>query len=126
MKKTIVLSSLLVVCTILLAGFINSSDKASITNTRTEEYAIVDVIDYGKKKIIRVTVGEEPVQEKEWEKTKTETDADFTPAIKELHALNAKGFEIVNSSLAYTSPQVSGGYAASGYPRSTFFLKKKL
>jgi hypothetical protein len=127
MKKTIVISALVIVSSFLLAGFINDSNNNGTANARTEEYAIVDVIEVGKKKTIRITVGDEPAIEKEWEKQKTEITGDFTPVIKELHALNEKGFEMVNSSLAYTSSSTSNGNTiVYGYPRSTFLLRRKL
>ncbi|MGN6645397.1 MAG: hypothetical protein ACTHJT_02605 [Cytophaga sp.] len=127
MKKTITISCLVAACSFLLAGFITNSDKDNTLTGRTEEYAIVDVLDYGRRKVIRVTVGEELTQEKEWEKTKTEIDPDFTSAIKDLNLLNAKGFEIVNSSLTYISPSLANGNAASaGCARSIFLLRRKL
>ncbi|WP_018343393.1 hypothetical protein [Cytophaga aurantiaca] len=127
MKKIILISSLVLASAFLLAGFITNSNQKSAVNTRTEEYAIVDVLEQGKKKIIRVTIGEEPAIEREWEKQKTDLYGDYTPVMKELHALNEKGFEIVNSSLAFTPAPVSNGNSfGSGYPRSTFLLRKKI
>ncbi len=127
MKKIILTSTILILSSFLLAGFINNSNNNNSANARTEEYAIVDVVEIGKKKIIRITVGEEPAIEKEWEKQKTEIAGDFTPVMKELHALNEKGFEIVNSSLAYTPSSMSSGNTITpGVPRSTFLLRRKL
>ena len=47
--------------------------------------------------------------------------------MKELHTLNEKGFEMVNVSLAYTTPGSGGSMPSTpGYPRQTFLMKRKL
>ncbi len=125
MKKTIIISTALIVISITIFGF---TQKATSTLSRTEEYAIVDVLEIGKKKYIRVTVGETPTQEVVWEKEKTDQRGDFSPVIKELNKLNDQGFELVNVSLAYTTIAMAGSSAISreGDPRHTFLLKKKM
>ncbi|SHG94879.1 hypothetical protein SAMN05444372_1126 [Flavobacterium micromati] len=89
-----------------------------MNNSRTEEYAIVDVIQSGKRNYIRVTKGTEPATENEWKKEKTDDREDFTPVIKVLNQLNEQGF-------AYTT--IGGGTILMyGEPRHTFMLVKKI
>jgi hypothetical protein len=125
MKKNLVVSGLLIASSFFLLGFVTIGTKQSEVK-KTEEYAMVEVIEVVKKKIIRTTIGEEPAQEKEWEKTKTDIEGDMGPVMKELNALNEKGFELVNVSLSYSVPTSSQGYSGPGYPRHTFMFKKKL
>ena len=94
-------------------------------DNQTEEYAIVDVFELRKKKIIRTTIGDEPAIEKEWNKEKTEIAGDFSPVMKELKELNKKGFELLNMSTTYTTPG-GGQYATHGTPRFTFMMVKKI
>jgi len=98
---------------------------AQTSSNKTEEYAIVDVFETGKKKIIRITIGEEPAQEKEWSQEKTEISGDFSPVIAELNKLNLLGFELLNMSTTYTT--IGGGtYVTHGTPRFTFMMVKKV
>ena len=92
---------------------------------RTEEYAILDVFEYGKKKIIRITVGERPAREKEWKKEKTDLRGDMSPVMVELGKLNKRGFKLLNMSTTYTT--VGGGtHQSNGTPRHTFVMVKSL
>ncbi len=121
--NTIILAGFCIVAlSILLSSFIQ---KSSVQNTRTEEYAIVDVIEDYKTKTIRVTKGTQPATDEVWKKEKTEIYEDYTPTIKILNQLNAEGYELVNASLAYTT--MSGKYSLEGgNPRHTFVMVKKL
>ena len=92
---------------------------------RTEDYAIVDVFEYGKKKVIRITVGERPAREKEWKKEKTDIRGDMSPVMIELGKLNKRGFKLLNMSTTYTT--VGGGqYTTQGTPRHTFIMVRSL
>jgi len=98
---------------------------AQDNSERTEEYAIVDVFEYGKKKVIRITVGERPAREKEWKKEKTSIRGDMSPVMIELGKLNKRGFRLLNMSTTYTT--VGGGsYATQGTPRHTFIMVRSL
>jgi hypothetical protein len=120
--KSIILSGLcLLVLSIILSSFIN---KTILNSSRTEEYAIVDVIQSGKRKYIRVTKGTEPTTETEWKKEKTDDRDDFTPIITVLNQLNEQGFELLNTSLAYQT--VSGNLTMYGDARHTFMMIKKI
>ena len=104
---------LLTLFTILFASM-------SFSQERTEEYAVIDVVQVNKKTYrIRITEGEKPAEEKEWKKEKSDEIGDFSPVIKELNILNGKGFEVVNMS----STNTGGDYAQ---PRFTFLLVRKL
>ena len=117
--KSIILSGLLLLTlSVILSSYIT---KTSMNNSRTEDYAIVDVIDNGKKKFIRVTKDAEPTTETEWKREKTEDRDDYRPVLKVLNQLNEQGFELLNGSLAYETS--SGGSA--GYPRQSYFMIKK-
>ncbi len=108
---------------ITLSSFIRKT--SDVPQGRTEEYAIVDIIQLGKRKMIRVTKGSEPSTETEWKKLDTDTRDDYTPVIKVLNRLNEEGYELLNASLAYTS--VGGGSTLfTGEPRHTFMMVKKL
>jgi hypothetical protein len=119
--KSIILSGIGLLLLWLLSSFINKATN----NAQTEEYAIVDVIQSGKKKFIRVTKGTQPATEVEWKKEKTEDRDDFTPVIVALNQLNAEGFELLNASVAYES--ISGAnYTMYGDARHTFMMVKKI
>lgn len=122
-NRSIILSVIcLVAVSITLTSFIV---KANTGGTRTEEYAIVDVIQEGKRKYIRVTKGTEPASETEWKKEKTDDRDDFTPVITALNQLNEQGFELLNASVAYQSLGGGGSYVLYGSPRHTFMMVKK-
>jgi len=111
----------------LIIGFmlLTFSFESIAQSTQTEEYAIVDVFEIRKKKIIRTTIGEEPATQKEWEVEKTDVTGDFSPVIKELNDLNKKGFKLLNTSTTYTT--VGGGQTTMyGNPRFTFVMVKKI
>ena len=111
---------------IVILIFIGTSIiSAQEDRVRTEEYAILDVFEYGKKKIIRITVGERPAREKEWKKQKTDLRGDMSPVMIELGKLNKRGFKLLNMSTTYTT--VGGGqYSAQGTPRHTFIMVRSL
>lgn len=120
--NTIILAGFCIVAlSILLSSFIQ---KSSVQNTRTEEYAIVDVVEFGRKKSIRVTKGTKPPIDEIWITEKTEAYEDYTPTIKILNQLNAEGYELLNASLAYVT--VGGELTREGNPRHTFMMVKKL
>jgi len=118
MKKFIGL--IIILCLSGLSGLFAQSESG-----QTEEYAIVDVFELGKKKIIRITIGEQPAEEKEWKKEKTDIRGDFSPVMVELHKLNKLGFELLNMSTTYTNVDGSQ-YTIYGTPRHTFMMVKKL
>lgn len=89
---------------------------------RTEEYAIVSVIQDGKRNFISTTVGSQPTEDKEFAKNKTDKKNDLTPVIKELEKLNEQGFYLVNGSNAI----VPFGQASGGDIFYTFILKRKI
>ena len=121
--KSIILSALcLLALSVILSSFIT---KASLNTSQTEEYAVVDVIQSGKKKFIRVTKGTEPTTETEWKKEKTGDTDDFTPIIALLNQLNQQGFELLNASTAYQT--ITGTtFLMYGDPRHTFMMVKKI
>jgi hypothetical protein len=118
MKKLIGIITLL---TLVGASTVSAQDE----RVRTEEYAILDVFEYGKKKVIRITVGERPAREKEWKRQKTDIRGDMSPVMVELGKLNKRGFKLLNMSTTYTT--VGGGqYTSQGTPRHTFIMVKSL
>lgn len=121
--KSIILTGLLLLTlSVVLSSYIT---KTTMAGSKTEEYAIVDVIQSGKKKFIRVTKGTEPATESEWKKEKTDDRDDYTPVITVLNQLNEQGFELLNTSLAYTT--IGGGTIPMyGEPRHTFMMVKKI
>ena len=116
MKNSVIILSL------LLLSF---TGKLLAQSTQSEEYAIVDVLERRKKKIIRITIGDKPATEKEWEVKKTDIPGDLSPVIKELNTLNKQGFKMLNMSTTYETPG-GGDFAPSGNPRFTFMMVKKL
>jgi CRISPR/Cas system endoribonuclease Cas6 (RAMP superfamily) len=117
--KSIILFGLcLLTLSITLSSFIS---KTTSNNAKTEEYAIVDVIERGKRKYIRVTKGAEPTTEIEWKKEKTDDKDDFTPVISALNQLNEQGFELLNSAIALET--ISG---SSQGARLTYMMVKKI
>ncbi len=121
-KSIIISAALLIVLSIILTYFIT---KANLNSAKTEENAIVDVISSGKRKYIRITKGTEPTTETEWKKEKTDDRDDYTPVITVLNQLNEQGFELLNTSLAYST--IGGGQIVSyGEPRHTFMMVKKV
>ena len=91
---------------------------------QTEEYAIVDVVESGKSKIIRTTIGTEPAVEKEWKKEKTAIAGDLSPVLAELTRLNTLGFELLNMSTSHVT--TGGAGAVFSTPNFTFMMVKKL
>jgi hypothetical protein len=123
-KPIFILGLILVSVSLALSSFIHKTPSAS-PQQRTEEYAIVDVIQTGKRKTIRVTKGTKPSIETDWGKIDTEKRDDYTPVIDVLNQLNEEGYELLNASLAYST--VGGGQTTSwGDPRHTFMMVKKL
>lgn len=117
--KSIILSGLcLLTLSVILSSYIT---KTTMNNAKTEEYAIVDVLERGKRKFIRVTKGVEPTTETEWKKEKTDDRDDFTPIISALNQLNEQGFELLNCSIAYET--LSGN---STNARLTYMMVKKI
>lgn len=108
---------------LIISFFMLSLGFKTIAQTQTEEYAIVDVFEYKKQKVIRITVGNEPVTEKEWEVEKNNA-FDFSPVTKVLHELNKKGFKLLNMSTTFIT--VSGVNNILGTPRFTFIMVRKI
>lgn len=121
--KSIIISGLcLLALSVILSSYIA---KKTTNNTRTEEYAIVDVVQFGNRKYIRVTKGIEPATKAEWKEEKTKDSEDYTPVITVLNQLNEQGFELLNTSLAYST--VDGEtHTTYGDPRHTFMMVKKI
>lgn len=121
--KSIIISGLcLLALSLILSSYIS---KKTTNNSRTEEYAIVDVIQSGSRKFIRVTKGIDPTTEAEWKGEKTKDSEDYTPVIKVLNQLNEQGFELLNTSLAYSTVD-SEIRTTYGEPRHTFMMVKKI
>ena len=97
--------------------FAFASHKQTVA-TRTEEYAIVSVVQVGKKNYISTTVGSKSTDEKEFESEKNAKRNDMAPVILELEKLNEQGFELVNGSNA--------AIGTTGAPFYTFTLKRKI
>lgn len=113
MKKSIITILALAAVSCIILGFTQSKEHKT---ARTEEYAIVEVQQYGLKLLINITIGENPTERVVWEREKTDRVGEFSPVIKELDKLNMQGFELLNvSSLAYNTT-----------PVHTFMLRKKL
>ena len=102
------------------AGLATLSAFASHKQTaaRTEEYAIVSVVQVGKKNYISTTIGSKSTDEKEFESEKNAKRNDMAPVILELEKLNEQGFELVNGSNA--------AMGTAGVPFYTFTLKRKI
>jgi hypothetical protein len=58
-------------------------------------------------------------------KEKTNGSDDYTPVIKVLNQLNEHGFELVSTSLAYTT-MGGGTFVMYGEPRHSFMMVKKI
>ena len=97
--------------------FAFASHKQPAT-ARTEEYAIVSVIQVGKKNYISTTVGSKSTSEKEFESEKNAKRNDMAPVVLELEKLNEQGFELVSGSNA--------AIGTAGLPFYTFTLKRKI
>ena len=111
MKKTILLSSILLSVALILASFIHQNKAGN----RTEEYALVDLQEYGKDKLITISIGDNHFSHVS---AKVEQVQNMTPVTIELGKLNAQGFEIVN----VTSTILTG----KGGSRHLFLLKRKV
>lgn len=124
-KPTIIIGACLILFSVILSSYVT---KETLTHSRTEEYAIVDVYKYGKTINVRVTKGDQPSEETKWEKTKTTDRDDYTPVVKILNTLNEEGFELLNSSLAYDiNGTVSAGNGFTiGNPSYSFMMVKKI
>ncbi len=118
--KSIILSWVcLLTLSVILSSFI---DKKTPHSSKTEEYEIVDVMDNGEKKFIRVTKDDEASTEIEWKREKTDDRDDYRPILKVLNQLNEQGYEMLNGSLAYESSAQGNG----GNPRQTYFMVRKI
>lgn len=117
-KPIILTGLLLLLLSVVLSSYIT---KTTMNSSKTEEYAIVDVIERGKRKYIRVTKGVEPTTESEWKKEKTDDKDDFTPVISALNQLNEQGFELLNSAISHET--ISGNSSGA---RLTYMMVKKV
>ncbi|QNH63208.1 hypothetical protein [Hymenobacter sediminicola] len=101
-----------------LSAFGSQSGATRTTDSRTEEYAIVSVVQAGKKNFISTTIGSKSTEEKEFESEKNAKRFDMAPVIAELEKLNAQGFELVNGSNA--------AMGTAGLPFYTFTMKRRI
>ena len=113
MKKNLITSAFILIFLCLI--------QVSYAQTATEEYAIINVLQVGKKNFISVTIGSQSTEEKEYEKEKNDKRFDMAPVIARMEELNKMGFELVNSSTAMIPLGTSGG----AHPFFTFTFKKK-
>jgi hypothetical protein len=116
--KSIILSGL---CLLVLSVTLSSYITKTTLDIKKEEYAIVSVVDFGKKLSIRVTKSGDPASASEYKEEETISRNDFSPVIKVLSQLNEQGFSLLNASLAYET--LGGGN--SGGSRHTFMMVKK-
>lgn len=114
MKKTV-----LIFLTLILA----SSLGVYAQETQTEEYAIIDAYQVGKKTVIRVTIGEEIPSEEVWKIEKTEVSEDMSPVMKELNKLNRQGYKLLNMTTTFSTP---GGGASSGNMYYSYMMVRKI
>lgn len=120
-KSTIIIGACLIVFSVILSSYVT---KETMKNSRTEEYALVDVMIEGKVMYIRTTKGSSPTIEIKIEKAKVLDSDNFTPVIDVLNTLNEEGYELLNSSLAYDIRSSSGG--AYGDRSNSFMMVKKI
>ncbi|MFT6970871.1 MAG: hypothetical protein ACJAXX_001437 [Roseivirga sp.] len=92
---------------------------------QTEEYAILDVFEFGKSKTIRITIGEADHTVIEWKTERGNNTGNFSEVIKQLIILNKQGFELLNMTTTYSTHD-GGSFGESGTPRFTFMLVKKI
>lgn len=120
MKKYYLIATLLASIISIFYGF---REFSSITETRTEEYALIDVEETGISTLIFITVGDSATRQILIEKKKKDP-YNHALVFAQLKKLNDLGFEIVNES---TSFNVSGG---TGVVYSTlnhsYFFRRKL
>lgn len=119
MKLTVILTTALATVAFAFMAFTNFTPDVP---ARTEEYALVSVIQDGKRNYISITVGSLPTEEKEFEKAKADKKNDMAPIIRELERLNEQGFYLLNGSTAI----VPYGQSRGGDLFYTFIMKRKL
>jgi len=119
MKLKLIISTTLATIAFTFMAFTNFTPDAPM---RTEEYAIISVIQDGKRNYISTTVGSMPTEEKEFDKEKADKKNDLTPIIKELEKLNEQGFYLLNGSNAI----VPYGQSRGGDIFYTFIMKRKI
>ncbi len=91
--------------------------------TQTEEYAIIDAYQVGKRTAIRVTIGEESPGEDAWIIEKTEVSEDMSPVIKELNKLNRQGYKLLNMTTTFSTP---AGGTTSGTMYYSYMMVRKI
>ncbi|MDE0773082.1 MAG: hypothetical protein OSB25_12895 [Salibacteraceae bacterium] len=119
MKLTLIITTALASVAFAFMAFTNYTPEVTV---RTEEYAIISVIQDGKRNYISTTVGSLPTEEKEFEKEKADKKNDLSPIIKELERLNEQGFYLLNGSNAV----VPYGQSRGGDIFYTFIMKRKI
>jgi hypothetical protein len=119
MKLTVIITTALASVAFAFMAFTNFTPDVP---ARTEEYALVSVIQDGKRNYISITVGSLPTEEKEFEKAKADKKNDMAPIIRELERLNEQGFYLLNGSTAI----VPYGQSRGGDLFYTFIMKRKL
>ncbi len=99
--------------------------QGQVEQAPSEEYAIVDVIERGYQKSIRISIGEEEATERVWKTESTNRIGDFSPVIKVLNDLNRQGFELLTMSTSHIT--IDGyGVMSDGDPRFTFMMVRKI
>jgi hypothetical protein len=92
------------------------------TGIQTEEYAILNVLQEGKRNYISVTIGSEKTEEKEYQSGKVGQLYDMTLVLAKMEELNQMGYTLFSSSNGVVPIQ----QGSSGVPFYTFvFVKKK-
>lgn len=115
MKKAI-----LVLSAVMLAFCI----RAAAQDKQTEEYAIVEYQEYLKYKYVNVTIGDKRTQAAKSKIGDPDTPPGLVLALRELDALNKKGFVLLNVTSTHTVP--SGSSATYGDPWFTWMMVRKI
>jgi hypothetical protein len=118
MKKIFFTLPVFIVIIFLIFSFTNSKEK---TNEKTEEYALLKVIERGNLFYIELTKGEQETIYEELE-AEPKTRMNWANVTKKMNALNQEGYELKNESLTTI---VSGQYGG-GYTYESFIFVKKI
>lgn len=110
--------------------FVSFSQKKATVNSRTEEYAIVDIINNGTNhgdnaSVIRITKNKDGKAQSTWEKGGVYDKGNYESVLLVLDSLNNEGFELLTSTMAY---ETMGGNNRSNFsvPRQSYIMVKKL
>ncbi|MDB5274061.1 MAG: hypothetical protein JWO58_2428 [Chitinophagaceae bacterium] len=92
------------------------------TGTQTEEYAILNVLQEGKRNYISVTIGSQKTEEKQYDIGKIGQLYDMSLVISKMTELNKMGYTLFSTSNGVVPIQ----QGSTGVPFFTFvFVKKK-